>query len=243
MTVRKMRNGIETLNFGGSAANGVRQLYFGLPGMFLLLAAALRDAVSRMLARDKEAARRLFVLAAVLLLAQPTWWAARYLFLASRPSTVELAREWLRGVVPPEGVLLVDSMAAPFGETVGWRSGEGVATAGLGGAKNLVRDARRKVAPPFEVRYLEWEDAGNELADAESPCRPLYIALTGDFSMGRWDEETIRAWGNLNAGHASGRRQYLQDLFSGSDIVREFRPRELSALGPTVIVLKPRVRS
>jgi Dolichyl-phosphate-mannose-protein mannosyltransferase len=226
----------------GGLSLGVRQLYFGLPGMFLLLAAALRDAVSRVRARDEEAARRVFVLAAVLLLAQPAWWAARYLFLASRPSTVELARQWMRGVVPPEGVLLVDSMAAPYGETVGWRSGEGVATAGLGGAKSLVKDARRKAAPPFEVRYLAWTDARKELSDAEASGHSVFVALTGDFSMGCYDEGTIPAWGNLNARRAPGRRGYLRDLFAGSEIIKEFRPRELSALGPTVIVMKARER-
>jgi 4-amino-4-deoxy-L-arabinose transferase-like glycosyltransferase len=227
----------------GGLSLGARQLYFALPGIFLLSAGALCDALSRLRIRQPRSRRRLFVLASVLLLAQPAWWAARFLFLASRPGTVEVAREWLRSVVPSEGVLLVDSMAAPFGEAVGWRSGEAEATGGLGAAQSVIRDAHRKAAPPFEVRYLQWKDPGSELSAARVSGSPIFVALTGDFSMGYWDEGTIRAWGNLNAARAPGRRQYLQDLFSRSDIVREFRPRDLSALGPTVIVLRPRVRT
>jgi Dolichyl-phosphate-mannose-protein mannosyltransferase len=215
----------------GGLGLGVRQLYFLLPWLWVLAATALDD-VTRRTMGERASSVGIFALVAMLLLLQPAWWTLRFLVLSSRPTTVDVARSEMLRLISADAVLLVDSGAAPFGETVGWSENRSVA--GPAGR------ARRQAAPPFEVRELGSGDANTELAAVVKSGRPIYVVLTDYFSTGYWDSATIRAWGNINAGRAAERRKYLSDLALYTTTVAEYSPRALRALGPKITLLKVR---
>jgi len=134
-------------------------------------------------------------------------------------------------------VYRVDSIAAPFGETAEWRA-NGVAHVGAAGLADVVRDARRRAAPAFDVRELGWTNAQTDLQAAQERGQPVYVAITDYYSTGYWNADTLRAWGNINRSRAEAHRQYLQDLFDRTEPIRVYRPRDLGALGPTVTLLR-----
>lgn len=220
----------------GGLGLGVRQFYFALPGLWIVAAAALAE-VCRRWGPTRIRASHLLIAASAALLVQPVSWAVRFLSLSSRPTTTEVARADLAGLIPAGAALLVDSMAAPFGETVGWRA-RGVGQVGAAGVPDAVRDARRRAAPRFDVREFGWTNAQDDLQSAQQRGQPVYVAVTDYFSTGYWNADTLRAWGNINRSRAETHRQYLQELFDRTEVVRLYRPRDLHALGPTVTLLR-----
>lgn len=220
----------------GGLGLGVRQLYFALPGLWIVAAAVLAE-VCRRWGPTRLRASHLLIGASVVLLVQPVSWAARFLSLSSGPTTGEIARADLAHLIPAGALLLVDSMAAPYGETAEWRVG-GVFQVDAAGGTDKAREARRRAAPAFEVRELRWTDAPGELRAAQERGQPTYIAVTDYFSTGYWHSDNLRAWGNINTSRAEAHRRYLQDLFDRTEIVRVYRPRDLHALGPTVTLLR-----
>ena len=221
--------------FAGGLSLGIRQFYFALPAVYIVSAAALADVCQRLPVRQPRQTL-LFSVVAMLILAQPVSWTVRYLALATRPSTIDIARADLVRLIPPGSTLLVDSSAAPFGETVNWRT-EGIRQGDAADAAAAARDARRRAAPPFEVQMFTWDDAAADLSRA-SRTGTLFVAITDHFSTGRWHPDTIRVWGNLNLHVAESRRAYLERVLEQAELVKEYRPRDLRALGPMITLFR-----
>lgn len=221
----------------GGLGLGVRQFFFALPALWIAASAALDEACRRLGLRAVSPAALTIVAASVLLI-EPASWAARFLVLSSRPTTVETARLEMAELVPAGSALLVDSAVAPYGETAEWRDAGVQQTDVSGEAADRAREARRRAAPRFDVQELRWKDAPDDLRAAARRGDPVYVALTDYQTTGYWDPETIRVWGNISAPRAEARRAYVRELLARTEIVRVYRPRELKALGPTVTLLR-----
>lgn len=218
----------------GGLGLGVRQLYFALPLLWVLAAAALVDLVERV--RIKRRARQaVLVVAVVLLLAQPVEWTAWFLDLASRPTTVERGRVWMLANLPRDAIVLVDNMAAPFGETQEWRDWQDRNQVTTGNTNEAIRQARAQAAP-FRVMELKKQNAQTELDDALKMGQPVFVVTTDYFSTGYWDAGTIAAWGNLNQSKAPAMRQYYGELAQRTTIINVITPRDSRALGPIVTI-------
>lgn len=214
----------------GGLLLGARQLYFGLPLLWIVAAAALVDAID--LARPR-APRPMLALAAALLLAQPVAWTTRYLRLASRPTTLELARDWVDRNLPRDAVLVIDMWEAPFANQVGWREGKS-ATASLGrGTWGAVAAARAAAAPPYWIREFAYGDADAELDRALGEGRPTFaITALGAY----WSPASLAQWGLADDESAEARRRFQRRVVERSVTRRRFIPREEEALGPDITI-------
>ena len=219
----------------GGLGLGVRQLYFALPLLWVLAAAALVDLIDRVRLTPRVH-KLLSVIAVTLLFIQPVLWTARYLYLASRPTTADIGRAWLLEHVPNGSIVLVDSWAAPFGETIGWHEWQDRSDSVTGSTEDAIREARAAAAPPFQVVNLAGEDAHAELHRALSAGKPVFVVTTDYYSTAYWQAETRLAWGNLNEERIPFMQQYYREIAQQTEVVHVVAPRDVAALGPIVTI-------
>lgn len=220
----------------GGLGLGVRQLYFALPLLWILAAAAIVNLID--LFPVSHSVRRWLVVVSVgLLLVQPILWTGQYLYLVSHPTTVDRGRDWMLANLPRDAIILVDSMAAPFGETQDWREWQAHGGSVTGSTEDAVRQARAKIAL-FRVIELKKQNAQVELDDALKTGQPVFVVMTDYFSTGYWDSGTLVAWGGLNQGRAAAMRQYYAQVMQQSEIIWQATPRQYSALGPIVTIAR-----
>jgi len=216
----------------GGLLLGARQLYFGLPLFWILAAAALVDAIERSTLMNKQ--RAIAVVAGALLI-QPISFTARYLRLASRPTTIDLARDWVGKNVPVDSVLIIDMWEAPFANQVGWREGRGANAPLAGDTLGRIAAARAAAAPPYRIREFSYGDADRELDRALDEGRPVYsITSLGAY----WTPESLAQWGLPDDEVAAARRRFQRRVAERGTPLLRIVPREVSALGPDVTIAR-----